>query len=51
MPVSSLPGKYGIGTFGKKAYEFIDQLNKSGQKMWQILPCFYVSPLRPRKTL
>ena len=22
MPVSSLPGPYGIGTFGKKAYEF-----------------------------
>ena len=24
MHVSSLPGKYGIGTLGKSAYEFID---------------------------
>jgi len=38
MPVSSLPSKYGIGTFGKAAYDFVDQLEKSGQKLWQILP-------------
>ena len=22
--ISSLPGKYGIGSFGKEAYEFVD---------------------------
>ena len=38
MPVSSLPSKYGIGTFGKAAYEFVDQLQKGGQSLWQILP-------------
>lgn len=24
LPVFSLPSKYGIGTFGKEAYRFID---------------------------
>lgn len=38
MHISSLPGKYGIGTFGKEAYEFVDFLKKSGQSYWQILP-------------
>lgn len=38
MPIFSLPSKYGAGSFGKESYEFIDFLNKSGQKVWQILP-------------
>lgn len=38
MHIASLPGKYGIGTFGKEAYEFADFLKKSKQKYWQILP-------------
>lgn len=38
MHISSLPSEYGIGDFGKKAYEFVDFLNKTGQKLWQILP-------------
>lgn len=38
MPVFSLPGAYGIGTFGKEAYDFIDFLNDAGQKYWQVLP-------------
>ena len=38
MHISSLPGPYGIGTMGKNAYEFVDFLKKSGQKVWQILP-------------
>lgn len=38
MPVSSIPSKYGIGTFSKEAYEFVDFLEKSGQQLWQILP-------------
>lgn len=38
LPVASLPSKYGIGCFSREAYEFIDQLEKAGQKLWQILP-------------
>lgn len=38
LPIASLPSKYGIGTFSKEAYKFIDQLKKAGQKYWQILP-------------
>lgn len=38
LHISSLPGKYGIGSFGKEAYRFIDFLKSSGQKYWQILP-------------
>jgi len=38
LPVFSLPSDYGIGTFGKEAYEFIDILNATRQKYWQVLP-------------
>lgn len=38
LPVSSIPSKYGIGTFSKEAYEFVDFLKKAGQTYWQILP-------------
>ena len=38
LPVSSLPGKYGIGGFGRSAYEFVDSLVRAGQSSWQILP-------------
>lgn len=38
LPVSSLPGPYGIGTLGKEAYRFADFLAASGQGAWQILP-------------
>jgi 4-alpha-glucanotransferase len=38
LPIASLPSKYGIGSFSKSAYDFIDRLKKSGQKYWQILP-------------
>lgn len=38
LPVSSIPSKYGIGTFSKQAYEFIDLLAQAGQTYWQILP-------------
>ncbi len=38
LPIASLPGKYGIGTFGKEAYRFIDSLKEAGQAYWQILP-------------
>lgn len=38
LPIASLPSKYGIGSFSKSAYEFIDNLKKAGQSYWQILP-------------
>ncbi len=38
LPISSLPSKYGIGAFSKEAYEFVDFLAASGQKLWQVLP-------------
>ena len=38
LPVFSLPSKYGIGTFGRAAYEFVDFLESAGQRWWQILP-------------
>ncbi|OGO79449.1 MAG: 4-alpha-glucanotransferase [Clostridiales bacterium GWB2_37_7] len=35
---TSLPSKYGIGDLGKEAYEFIDFLYNSKQRLWQVLP-------------
>ncbi|MBR5468672.1 MAG: 4-alpha-glucanotransferase [Firmicutes bacterium] len=35
---TSFPSKYGIGDLGKSAYDFIDFLEKGGQKIWQVLP-------------
>jgi len=36
--ISSLPGKFGIGDAGKVAYKWVDFLDHSGIKYWQILP-------------
>lgn len=38
MHISSLASNYGIGTFGKSAYDFVDFLYRTKQKYWQILP-------------
>lgn len=38
MHITSLPGKFGIGTFGKEAYDFVDFLVETKQTYWQILP-------------
>ena len=38
LHISSLPGPFGIGTLGKEAYDFVDQLKVSGTSYWQILP-------------
>lgn len=35
---TSLPSRFGIGDFGNDAYRFVDFLNATGQKLWQILP-------------
>ncbi|MCD4817324.1 MAG: 4-alpha-glucanotransferase [Candidatus Cloacimonetes bacterium] len=38
LHITSLSGKYGIGSLGKEAHEFVDFLKKSEQKLWQIFP-------------
>ena len=38
MHITSLPSAYGVGTMGKEALRFVDFLEKSGQRYWQILP-------------
>jgi 4-alpha-glucanotransferase len=38
MHISSLPGAYGIGSFGQSAYDFVDFLVRTKQRYWQILP-------------
>ncbi len=35
---TSLPSRFGIGDLGPCAYEFVDFLAASGQKLWQVLP-------------
>ena len=38
LAISSLPSKYGIGSFSKEAYRFVDWLRSAHQSYWQILP-------------
>jgi len=38
MPVASLPGRHGCGTFGKEAYDFVKMMHQSGLGIWQLLP-------------
>ncbi|MDD4494516.1 MAG: 4-alpha-glucanotransferase [Eubacteriales bacterium] len=38
LPIFSLPSNYGVGTFGKEAYAFVDMLKNAEQQYWQILP-------------
>ena len=38
LHITSLPGRFGIGDFGRGAYAFIDFLASSGQSYWQFLP-------------
>jgi 4-alpha-glucanotransferase len=35
---TSLPGKYGIGTLGQEAYNWINFLESAGQRLWQVMP-------------
>lgn len=35
---TSLPGRFGIGDLGESAYQFVDFLEASGQRLWQVLP-------------
>ena len=38
LHISSLPSRYGIGSLGQAAYQFVDFLEASGQTLWQVLP-------------
>ena len=38
LPIFSIPSAYGIGTFGRESYRFVDFLKDAGQTLWQILP-------------
>lgn len=38
LHISSLPGRGGIGTFGREARIFVDFLKSAGQSWWQVLP-------------
>ena len=38
LHVSSLPSRFGIGSFGTEAFDFIDFLAETRQRCWQVLP-------------
>lgn len=38
LPISALPGEYGLGGMGAEARKFVDFLAAAGQHFWQILP-------------
>lgn len=38
LHITSLPGDEGVGTMGKNAFQFVDFLLETKQKLWQILP-------------
>jgi 4-alpha-glucanotransferase len=38
LHVTSLPGGHGIGDLGNSAYQFVEFLAESNQKIWQVLP-------------
>ena len=38
LSISSLPTRYGIGTLGREARQFVDFLKAAGQRVWQLLP-------------
>lgn len=35
---TSLPGRYGVGTFDQEAFDWVDFLDRTQQTIWQILP-------------
>lgn len=38
LHITSLPSRFGIGDLGRGAYDFVQFLQSSGQRWWQILP-------------
>lgn len=44
LHITSLPGPHGIGDLGPAAYQFVDWLAASGQRIWQLLPTAPIGP-------
>lgn len=38
LPIFSLPGPYGCGSFSREAKDFIDKISEGGFRLWQVLP-------------
>lgn len=38
FPISALPGSYGVGDFGRHAYQLVDKMADAHIRIWQILP-------------
>ncbi|NIZ19875.1 4-alpha-glucanotransferase [Entomospira culicis] len=55
MAISSLPSAYGIGDFGPRAYQFVDEISTHHLKIWQILPFnrlgYGNSPYQPHSSI
>lgn len=50
--LTSLPGPYGIGTFGPEAHQFVQRLRQAGFSYWQVLPFSWVDEyFSPYKTV
>jgi len=45
LHITSLPGRFGIGTLGQEAVDFLDQLARGKQAYWQVLPLGPTSPV------
>lgn len=54
FPISALPNRYGVGDFGKYAYELVDKMAAAHIHLWQILPLnplgYGNSPYQPLST-
>lgn len=44
LHISSLPGRYAVGTMGKEAREFVRSVKEMGFSLWQTLPLNPVDP-------
>ncbi|MBP6440132.1 MAG: 4-alpha-glucanotransferase, partial [Caldilineaceae bacterium] len=38
LHITSLPGRYGIGTLNQDAYDWVNFLVETRQTLWQVLP-------------
>lgn len=45
LHITSLPSPYGVGDLGPWAFKFVDFLETSGQRLWQLLPFGPTDPI------
>ena len=50
MPVFSLPSRYGIGSFSKSAYQFVDMLKKA-RSFRCVQPAMEIPPISPSQPM